>query len=153
MKQISKPLCAASLLSLGLVLSACSSDDIFVACPSITVPEEGARAFITTDNKGDTVDARFNGISASCTQLDNGNTNVLVAAGLKLKREAASGPDVLSIGLISAIVDADGVVIGNDRQTYKAGFQETGLLKYPVADIEYEVPAGARLVISLTPTL
>lgn len=153
MKQISKPLYAASLLSLGLILSACSSDDVIVACPTVTAPEEGATAYVMTDNIGDVVDVRFNGVSARCTLLDNGNTNVALSVGLKLKREAASGPDVVSVGVMSAIVAADDVVTQNKQTTYKAGFQDADILKYPVANIEYEVPAGSRLVISLTPTL
>ena len=153
MKQISKPLYAASLLSLGLILSACSSDDVIVACPTVTAPEEGATAYVMMDNIGDVVDVRFNGVSARCTLLDNGNTNVALSVGLKLKREAASGPDVVSVGVMSAIVAADDVVTQNEQTTYKAGFQDADVLKYPVANIEYEVPAGSRLVISLTPTL
>ncbi len=143
------------LLALLCGVASCSSDDIIVACPQISAPEQGARAYVKTDNAKSIVDVRFNGVNARCTQQDNDITRVEMSVGLKLVRDTsiAADDDVVSVGMMTAIVDANDKVISNDQPIYKAGFRANEIYKYPVADLEYDIVDGQRIVISLAPAL
>lgn len=138
------------------LLSACSSAPDYVACPQITSPAEGTRVYLNTDAQMYEVDVRFNGVNSVCTKLPNGDIRFDVAMGLKMKREiGADGAldDVLSLPVLAAFVDADDSVTHSETRVYKAGYRQGEVLKYPVAELQFDVPAGSRLVLSLATNL
>jgi hypothetical protein len=71
---------------------------------------------------------------------------------VKRNLNANDGNGSVGIPVLTAIVAENGEVIRNDRQIYVAGYKEGEAVKYPVAEFDQKVPAGARLVISLAPS-
>lgn len=154
MKKIMNFKTPVTIAALTFALGACSSAPDYVACPDITSPEEGARVYLATDTSAHEVDVRFNGVNPVCTRLPNGDTRVDVSMGLKMKRsftEAAA--DVVTMPILAAYVDADENVTYSEVMTYKAGFRKNEELKYPVAELQFDMPANNRLVLSLAPNL
>tara|TARA_B110000305_G_scaffold240242_1_gene310278 strand:- start:1096 stop:1551 length:456 start_codon:yes stop_codon:yes gene_type:complete len=142
-----------ALIGCSVLLAGCASQDEVVFCPTISAPEEGASAFVRSDNVKQVFDVRLNGVNAICTRHNSGGTMVALTVGLKIKRSLAEGVenDVVAVPMMSAIVDVNQTVISNQEFGYRVGFDKGSDSKFPVADIEQLVPAEARLVISLRP--
>jgi len=142
------------LVILFVICVGCARDDHFSTCPPISAPEEGARAFVRTDESKQIVDVRLNGVDATCSLKDSGDTEMHIKVGLKLKRtlDEGSGADVIAVPMMTATVDNSGNVIGNDQFGYKVGIETEEKLIYPVAEFEAIIPAGARIVLSLVPS-
>ena len=142
-----------ALIGCLVLLAGCASQDEVVFCPTISAPEEGARAFVRSDDAKQVFDVRLNGVNAICTRHNTGATMVTLSVGLKVKRSLADGVenDVVAVPMMSAIVDANQIVISNQEFGYRVGFDKGNDSKFPVAEIEQLVPADARLVISLRP--
>lgn len=159
MKQINFSLSPSSRLFaplLGSVLMAvasCSGSDDVVVCPSVSAPEEGARVFVQTDDNKQIVDARFNGVRAICTAQNDGTIKMEIKAGLKLTRNLNQNvsADIVAVPLMSAILDANDVVISNEVFGYRNGFDKGVAKLYPVAEMDFVVPVGGRIVLSLRP--
>lgn len=149
MKQITLP----ALIGVSILLAGCSSDPKTVACPPVTVPEEGVRAMVLSDEARQAFAVRLNGVDAVCRADGSGAVIMDIKLGLKLKRDldANAARDVVEIPMLSATVSENGQVIANDRMSFIAGFKKNEGLKYPVAEVSQTVPAGSRLVISLAP--
>ena len=142
-----------ALIGCSVLLAGCASQDEVVFCPTISAPEEGARAFVRSDDAKQVFDVRLNGVNAICARNNSGGTMVALRVGLKIKRSLAEGVqnDVVAVPMMSAIVDANQTVIANQEFGYRVGFDKGSDSKFPAADIEELVPADARLVISLRP--
>ena len=151
--ELMKQMSFMALIGCSVLLAGCASQDEVVFCPTISAPEEGARAFVRSDNVKQVFDVRLNGVNAICTRHNSGGTMVALTVGLKIKRSLAEGAenDVVAVPMMSAIVDANQTVISNQEFGYLVGFDKGSDSKFPVADIEQLVPAEARLVISLRP--
>jgi hypothetical protein len=136
-----------------LAMAACSGSDDVVVCPPVSAPEEGARVFVQTDDNKQIVDARFNGVRAICTAQNDGTIKVEIKTGLKLTRNLKQNvsADIVAIPLMSAILDANDVVISNEVFGYRNGFDKGVAKLYPVAEKDFEVPVGGRIVLSLRP--
>ena len=136
-----------------LAMAACSGSDDVVVCPTVSAPEEGARVFVQTDDNKQIVDARFNGVRANCSSQNDGTIKMEIKAGFKLARNLKqnASADVVAIPLMSAVLDANDVVISNDVFGYRNGFAKDVAKLYPVADMKFEVPVGGRVVLSLRP--
>ena len=149
MKQIS----LIALIGCSVLLAGCASQDEVVFCPTISAPEEGARAFVRSDDAKQVFDVRLNGVNAICTRHSTGGTMLALSVGLKVKRSLADGVknDVVAVPMMLAIVGANQTVISNQEFGYRVGFDKGSNSKFPVAEIEQLVPADARLVISLRP--
>ena len=59
--------------------------------------------------------------------------------------------DIVAIPLMSAILDANDVVISNEVFGYRNGFDKGVAKLYPVAEMDFEVPVDGRIVLSLRP--
>jgi hypothetical protein len=159
MKQINSSLSPSSRLfapllgSVLMAVAACSGSDDVVVCPSVSAPEEGARVFVQTDDNKQIVDARFNGVRAICTAQNDGTIKMEIKAGLKLTRNLNQNvsADIVAVPLMSAILDANDVVISNEVFGYRNGFDKGVAKLYPVAEMDFEVPVGGRIVLSLRP--
>lgn len=159
MKQInfslspSPRLFAPLLGSVLMAVAACSGSDDVVVCPSVSAPEEGARVFVQTDDNKQIVDARFNGVRAICTAQNDGTIKMEIKAGLKLTRNLNQNvsADIVAVPLMSAILDANDVVISNEVFGYRNGFDKGVAKLYPVAEMDFVVPVGGRIVLSLRP--
>lgn len=150
MKQIKTSFIPLTMLAAATLLGACSSAPDYVACPQLTSPIEGTRVYLKTDTQMREVDVRFNGVNALCTKLPNGDTRMDVAVGLKMKRDAEDGlDDILSLPVLAAFVDDDDSVTYSETQLYKAGYRKGEVLKYPIMELQFDVPPGNRLVLSL----
>jgi hypothetical protein len=149
MKQIS----FIALVGCSVFLSGCAGQDEVVICPTISAPEEGARALVRSDDAKQVFDVRLNGVNAICTRHNSGGTMVALSVGLKIKRSLAEGAenDVVAVPMMSAIVDTNQRVMSNEEFGYVVGFDKGSDSKFPVAEAEQLVPAEARLVISLRP--
>jgi hypothetical protein len=142
-----------AVIGCSVLLAGCASQDKGVFCPTISAPEEGARAFVRSDDAKQVFDVRLNGVSAICTPHNSGGTMVALSVGLKIKRSLAEGAenDVVAVPMMSAIIDTNQTVMSNQEFGYVVGFDKGSDSKFPVAEVEQLVPAGARLVISLRP--
>ena len=142
-----------ALIGCSVLLAGCVSRDEVVLCPTISAPEEGAHAFVRSDNAKQVFDVRLNGVNATCTRHNSGGTMVVLSVGLKIKRSLVDGAenDFVAVPMMSAIVDANQTVMSNQEFGYLVGFDKGSDSKFPVAEIEQLVPADARLVISLRP--
>ena len=142
-----------ALIGCSVLLAGCVSRDEVVLCPTISAPEEGAHAFVRSDNAKQVFDVRLNGVNAICTRHNSGGTMVALSVGLKIKRSLAEGAenDVVAVPMMSAIVDANQTVMSNQEFGYLVGFDKGSDSKFPVAEVEQLVPTEARLVISLRP--
>ena len=142
----------APLLGIAALLAGCAGKGDLVACPQVTAPLETVNGYQLSDESAAVVDMRFNGVSAVCEALDNGDIRMDLAIGMKLKRlEKNNLDDTVSIYIATAVVDADDKVVGNDRIVYQAGMQADSAPKYPVIDYRVTVKPDQRLVISLLP--
>ena len=144
----------SSLLGCALLaMAACSSSDDIAVCPSITAPAEGARVFVQTDDSKQIVDARFNGVRTSCTSQNDGTIKMEIKAGLKLSRNLSQNEsaDIVAVPMMVAILDANDAVISNDVFGYRNGFDKGVAKLYPVAEMDFDVPVGGRIVLSLRP--
>ena len=142
-----------AVIGCSVLLAGCASQDKGAFCPTISAPEEGARAFVRSDDAKQVFDVRLNGVSAICTPHNSGGTMVALSVGLKIKRSLAEGAenDVVAVPMMSAIIDTNQTVMSNQEFGYVVGFDKGSDSKFPVAEVEQLVPAGARLVISLRP--
>ena len=142
-----------ALIGCSVLWAGCASQDEVVLCPAISAPEEGAHAFVRSDNAKQLFDVRLNGVKAICTRHNSGGTMVALSVGLKIKRSLTDGEenDVVAVPMMSAIVDANQTVMSNQEFGYLVGFDKGSDSKFPVAEVEQLVPAEARLVISLRP--
>ena len=142
-----------ALIGCSVLLAGCASQDEVVFCPTISAPEEGARAFVRSDDAKQVFDVRLNGVNAICTRHNSGDTMVAMSVGLKIKRSLVEGAenDVVAVPMMSAIVDTNQKVMSNQEFGYRVGFDKGNDSKFPVAEVEQLVPAEARLVISLRP--
>jgi methyl coenzyme M reductase beta subunit len=143
-----------ALVGCAVFLNSCASDDDLVLCPPLSAPPEGARAFVVTDDRQQTVDVRLNGVVAECRAGANGNVLMEVKAGLKLTRNLAENAeaDIAVVPMMTAILDADDQVVSNGRFGYKNVFDVDIARLLPVVEFELVAPSGGRAVISLTPT-
>tara|TARA_B100001093_G_scaffold517570_1_gene599473 strand:+ start:457 stop:951 length:495 start_codon:yes stop_codon:yes gene_type:complete len=140
------------LLGMAALLAACAGKGDLVACPQVTTPLDTVNGYQLSDESSAAVDMRFNGVSAVCEVLDNGDIRMDLAIGIKLKRlEKNNLDDTVSIHIATAVVDADDKVVGNDRIVYKTGIQADLALKYPVIGYRVKVKTDQRLVIGLLP--
>ncbi|MEK9850059.1 MAG: hypothetical protein VW665_06080 [Candidatus Puniceispirillum sp.] len=144
----------SGILCAAFLLGACASNQQTTACPAITAPEEGVRVLVLSDETNQPIEVRLNGVKASCSKLKSDMVLMEINLGLKVKRNlnANDGNGSVGIPVLTAIVAENGKVIRNDRQIYVAGYKEGEAVKYPVAEFDQKVPAGARLVISLAPS-
>ena len=144
----------ASMMGLALVATAaCSSSDDVAICPSVSAPEEGARVFVEADESKQIVDARFNGVRSSCQSRNGGTIKMEIKAGLKLSRNLNQNEsaDIVVVPMMSAVLDANDNVISNEVFGYRNGFNKGVAKLYPVAEMDFEVPVGGRVVLSLRP--
>ena len=142
----------APLLGIAALLAGCAGKGDLVACPQVTAPLDTVNGYQLSDESAAMVDMRFDGVSAVCELLDNGDIRMDLAIGIKLKRlENNNLDDTVSIHVATAVVDADDKVVDNDRLVQKAGMQSGSALKYPVIDYRVTVQPDQRLVISLLP--
>ena len=54
-----------ALIGCSVLLAGCASQDEVVFCPTISAPEEGAHAFVRSDNAKQVFDVRLNGVKPS----------------------------------------------------------------------------------------
>ena len=148
-----KQLYFLSLIGCLVLFSGCASNDEMVACPVISAPEEGARSFVRSDTGGQLFDVRLNGVTADCVLHKSGGTAVALTVGLKLDRNLGEGTDadILSVPMMTAMVDDQQSVISNSEFGYVVGFGKGEKQRYPTVELEEVVPASGRLVISLKP--
>ena len=143
-----------ALVSSGclLLFAGCASTET-VDCPPISAPEEGARAFVRSDNTKQIFDVRLNGVEASCTQHRSGGTVVMLTVGLKLDRNLGENrdADVVAVPMMTAMINDQQAIISNDEFGYVVGFDQDNKQQYPTVEIKKIVPDNARLVISLRP--
>jgi len=146
-----KQLSFLALIGCSVLFTGCASKDETVVCPLISAPEEGARSLVRSDTAGQLFDVRLNGVKADCMRHDSGGTVVALTVGLKLDRNLGEGSDadVLSVPMMTAIVDNQQIVISNSEFGYTVGFGKGTKQQYPTAELENIVPVNARLVISL----
>ena len=142
-----------ALIGCSVLFAGCASRDEVVFCPTISAPEEGAHAFVRSDNAKQVFDVRLNGVNATCTRHNSGGTMVVLSVGLKIKRSLVDGAenDFVAVPMMSAIVDTNQTVMSAQEFGYLVGFDKGSDSKFPVAEVEQLVPAEARLVISLRP--
>ncbi len=144
-------------LVLGAVIfSGCSVARKEVAdCPQITALPEAAETYVKTDNLGHMVDVRFNGVSASCTKKRNGKIKVEVAAGLKATRAFTEKgeADVAIISMAMAVLGPNDEAMSTKAFGYRIGFGKGARTNYPIAEFDFVVEVGQRVVLMLTPTL
>ena len=82
----------APLLGIAALLAGCAGKGDLVACPQVTAPLDTVNGYQLSDESAAAVDMRFNGVSAVCEALDNGDIRMDLAIGMKLKRlEKKSG--------------------------------------------------------------
>lgn len=143
--------CVAS----GFLLAACSATPTYIACPDISAPQEGTSAFMKMDETGEVIDVRLNGVRGLCEAADNGNTEMTVSVGLKLKRAASDEllAGVAQVEMAAFIVDSTDNVVASDTIKYKTGFAKGQRIHYPAAEYKITIADGNRLVISLVPAL
>ena len=153
-RQISSLIPLSMLLATGLVMSACSKT-VFVDCPDLSAPEEGAQAFVEMDVTGERIDTRLNGVNAECTLNNDGSVSVDLAIGLKMTRVfyKEKMPGVAQIDLVTVVLDENDVVVRTEPMAYKAGFADYERIDYPIVDYRTTVIEGQRLVVSLLPAL
>ncbi len=150
--QMSRPVMSVVLAAAVALVAGCSSTPEYVACPDVTSPVEGTNAYLLTDTAKDEIDVRFNGVNSICTRLENGDTRVDMSIGLKIKRDAKEPvADIVTLPILTAVLDADDNVVSNEEIPYKAGFRKPDEIKYPVAEVQFDVKPGQRIVISLAP--
>ena len=115
-----------ALIGCSVLLAGCASQGEVVFCPTISAPEEGARAFVRSDNTKQVFDVRLNGVNAICTRHSTGGTMLALRVGLKVKRSLADGVenDVVAVPMMSAIVDANQTVMSNQEFGYRVGFDK-----------------------------
>ena len=149
-----KKLFLSTLIGYVIVFAGCVSNSDIVMCPKISAPEEGARAFVRADEIMQSFDVRLNGVKKECTSHKSGGTAVALTVGLKISRNLVDGQKkaLLTVPMMTATVDEQGMVIANDEFGYRVGFSKGDAQKYPTVEIEKLVPANARLVISLKPS-
>ena len=142
-----------AVIGCSVLLAGCASQDKGAFCPTISAPEEGARAFVRSDDAKQVFEVRLNGVSAICTPHNSGGTMVALSVGLKIERSLAEGAenDVVAVPMMSAIIDTNQTVMSNQEFGYVVGFDKGSDSKFPVAEVEQLVPAEARLVLSLRP--
>ena len=75
-----------ALIGCSVLLAGCASQDEVVFCPTISAPEEGARAFVRSDNVKQVFDVRLNGVNAICTRHNSGGTMVALSVGPNAQR-------------------------------------------------------------------
>ena len=151
---IMKKLFLSALIGYVVLFAGCVSKGDIVACPKISVPEEGAEAFVRADEIMQSFDVRLNGVTVDCRSHKSGGTEVALTVGLKLSRNLADGKKQgsLAVPMMTATVDELGTVIANDEFSYRVGFSKGDAQKYPTVEIEKLIPVNARLVISLKPS-
>ena len=144
----------STLLTVGLVLSACSKPDI-VGCPDLSAPEEGANVFVKMDNTGEMIDTRLNGVDGLCTLNADGSIDVDLSIGLKMTRPFYQDkkPGVAQIDIVTVILDESDNVVRTEPAAYKAGFADYDRADYPIVEYGTTVTDGQRSVISLLPAL
>ena len=149
-----KQLYFLALIGCSTFFTGCASNDEMVACPAISAPEEGARSFVRSETAGQLVDVRLNGVTAECMRHKSGGTAVALTVGLKLDRNLGQGmdADIISVPMMTAMVDDQQSVISNSEFGYIVGFAKGTKQQYPTVELEKVVPANARLVISLKPS-
>ena len=151
---IMKKLFVSALIGYVVLSAGCVSNSDIVACPKISVPEEGAETFVQANEIMQLFDVRLNGVTAECRTHKSGGTEVALTVGLKLSRNLFEGkePGSLSVPMMTATVDELGTVIANAEFGYLVGFNKGDAQKYPTVEFEKLIPANARLVISLKPS-
>ena len=80
-----KKMLLMALIGCSVLLAGCASQDEGVFCPTISAPEEGARAFVRSDDAKQIFDVRLNGVNAICTRHNSGGTMVALNVGLEDK--------------------------------------------------------------------
>ena len=148
-----KQLSFLALIGCSILFTGCAGNDERVKCPLISAPEEGARSFVRSDTARQLFNVRLNGVSADCMRHKSGGSLVALTVGLKLDRDLGEGKDadVLSVPMMTAIVDDRQTVISNSEFGYTVGFGKGKKQQYPTVELEKVVPLNARLIISLKP--
>ena len=151
---IMKNLFLSALIGYVLLSAGCVSKGDIATCPKISVPEEGAEAFVRANEIMQLFDVRLNGVAVECRSHKSGGTEVALTVGLKLTRNLVDGKKQgsITVPMMTATVDELGTVIANDEFGYLVGFNKGDAKKYPTVEIEKLIPANARLVISLKPS-
>lgn len=141
------------LIGCSVLFAGCAGKGETVACPIISAPAEGARAFVRSEKSGQMFDVRLNGVEANCSRHKSGGTAVVLTVGLKLNRNHSKdrNADVAAVHMMTAMVDDQQAVISNSEFGYVAVFQKGAEQAYPTVEIEKIVPLNSRLVISLKP--
>ena len=152
-QSISSPLVLATAI-IG-VLGACSTfEPDYYNCDSrVTSYAEGVRSSLTTQNTGQDVEVRLNGVSGKC--YDDGTSYVAeLAIGLKVSRNVGEGGgvDPVVVPMVAAIIDADDTVLETSSFIYTMQFTSVQDI-YPLVRREYTIPKGGRVILSLTPVL
>ena len=144
----------ATIIGAGLLLAGCSSfqAETYNCNNLLTAPAEGARVTLRTLENGKTAEARFNGVSATCENLDDG-IKMKINAGLTVKRSKDDIAEVApaEVPIILAMLDAQDNLVANESTSYRVAF-DNGIIKlYPVANLSVVLPTGGRVVMSLAP--
>ena len=143
------------VLVTAALLAGCSTGSEYVKCPELTAPEEGAEAFMRIDETGEIVNARMNGVRASCEKVGDDGISMELSVGLKIKRLTAEEypAGVAQVNVVGLVAEGDKVVSSQPPIRYKAGFRKGERIMYPVVDYDVTVKQGQRLILSLVPGL
>ena len=143
------------VLVTAALLAGCSTGSEYVKCPELTAPEEGAEAFMRIDETGEIVNARMNGVRASCENVGDDDISMELSVGLKIKRLTAEEypAGVAQVNVVGLVAEGDKVVSSQPPIRYKAGFRKGERIMYPVVDYDVTVKQGQRLILSLVPGL
>jgi hypothetical protein len=155
-RRILKRIFAASpLLVTAALLAGCSTGSEFVKCPELTAPEEGAEAFMRIDETGEIINARMNGVRASCEQVGDDGISMKLSVGLKIRRFGVDAypAGVAQVNVVGVVAEGDKIVSSQAPVRYKAGFKKGEMTMYPVFDYKITVKQGQRLILSLVPGL
>ena len=143
-------------LLLATSLGGCTvfEPDYYNCDSRVTSYAEGVRSSLETQEFGQAVEVRLNGVSAQC--YDEGDKTVAeLAIGLKVSRDLSEGRavDPVIVPMASAIINADESVQQTNSFIYTMQFIGGAETIYPLVRREFSVPKNGRIILSLTPQL
>ena len=141
-------------LIIAASLSACSvfEPETYDCSAKVTSYADGVRASLNTQNTGQAVEVRLNGVSAICEDRAN-DVATQVAIGLKVSRQLDEGAEVspVLVPMVAAVIASDDSVIATESFVYSMQFTANSQVIYPLVRREFNVPTGGRVILSLTP--
>ena len=118
----------------------------------ITAVEEGSRVTLRTLENGTTAQARFNGVSALCSEK-NDIVHMRIKVGLKIVRDKKESEEavLLELPLLIAVLGPQDEVKSYESTSYRMAFPEMKEVIYPVVNAKIKKPNSGRVVITLSP--